>query len=75
MLFKKYEPVIDSGPKVLTIDDLSFGFVLWLCACGISAAGFVLEIFVFQLRKVLRTFIGLWGILMILTWRLKAVVL
>jgi len=75
MLFKKYEPIMDSGPKVLTIDDLSFGFVLWLGACGISVAGFVLEMLMFQLRKVLRTFIGLWGILRILRWRLKAVVL
>jgi hypothetical protein len=75
MMFKKYEPVLNSGPKVLTVDDLSFGFVLWLGACGISVAGFVFEILMFQMRKVLRTLIGLWGLLKILRWRLKVVVL
>jgi hypothetical protein len=46
--WKKFEenPMIQEipeGPKVLLFDDLSFGFVLWLSACGISAAGLVLE--------------------------------
>jgi hypothetical protein len=33
-----------AGPKMLLIDDLSFGFILWLGACGISTVVFILEI-------------------------------
>ncbi|CAG9810552.1 unnamed protein product [Chironomus riparius] len=29
-IYKKYEPIVDNRPKVLTLDDLSFGFILWL---------------------------------------------
>jgi len=75
MLFKYYEVLNVKDPKVLTIDDLSFGFVLWLIACGISVIGFFMELLSFKLRKVLRNFIGLWMLLSILRWRLKNVVL
>jgi hypothetical protein len=63
MLFKKYEPVVDSGPKVLTFDDLGFGFVLWLCACGISVAEFLLEILITRTMKVVKMYIGMFGLL------------
>ena len=75
MVFKKYEPIVDKRPKVLTIHDLTFGFVLWLAACGISITGFLLEILRLKLRKILRKLIGLWGVLRIFKWRLKNVVL
>lgn len=40
-------------PKVLSCDDLSFGFIVWLVACGISVVGFFLEIsYEFILRQL-----------------------
>jgi hypothetical protein len=33
-------------PQVLTIQGLSFGFIIWLCACGVSTIVFVLEIII-----------------------------
>jgi hypothetical protein len=32
-------------PKILQINDLSFGFVLWLGACGLSLSAFLCEKF------------------------------
>jgi hypothetical protein len=32
-----------SGPQVLTLENLSYGFNVWLIACGISIMGFVYE--------------------------------
>lgn len=74
MLFKKYEGFIDNSPKVLTINDLCFGFVLWLGACGLSIVAFMLEIVRFKLRKIFRILIGLTMFLRILIVRLKVVV-
>jgi hypothetical protein len=74
-LFKHYEVSSDKNPKVLTIDDLSFGFVLWLGACGISLIGFLYEWLKFKLRKLVRILIGLWFILAVLRWRLRIVIL
>lgn len=36
---------VDNYPKVLLVDDLSFGFVIWLVSCGISIVAFLIEIF------------------------------
>lgn len=51
-------------PKVLSCDDLSFGFIVWMVAVGISLAGFIFEIsFEFILRKLkifTKNFIGLY---------------
>lgn len=49
----------EQEPKILTLDDLGFGFVLWLTACAISAIGYLFEIVMFRWRKKHRTFIGL----------------
>jgi len=74
MLYKKYESVSGKDPTVLTLDDLGFGFILWLGACGISIFGFFMEILRFKLRKVLRNLIGLWIFLKILLLRLKTII-
>ncbi|KAL7024281.1 hypothetical protein ACKWTF_012972 [Chironomus riparius] len=47
------------GPKVLSIDDLSFGFVLWAVACGLSAIVFCVELFGLWLRFAIDRIIGL----------------
>jgi hypothetical protein len=40
-----------SKPKVFTLEDLAFGFEIWLISCGISTFVFVVEIFVFWVRS------------------------
>lgn len=71
VLFSKYEPYVDEEPKVLTLNDLGFGFVVWLVACGISMIGYAAEKLTFQLRKPMRTLIGLILFLKLFTWYLK----
>ena len=65
VIFQKYEPIDDNSPKVLTLNDLGFGFVLWLGACGISIVGFMLEIFRIRVAEQLKSLIGLWVFLSI----------
>lgn len=47
------------GPNVLSVDDLSFGFVVWVCCCGISAIIFCVELCGPLLKVVVDKFIGL----------------
>ena len=63
VIFKNYEPVLNNSPKVLTLDDLWFGFILWLGACGISTFGFLMEHFRVWVTKHLNNLIGLWMLL------------
>jgi hypothetical protein len=39
------------GPKVFSIDDLRFGFVIWLVTCGIALAAFAGELIVNGIKK------------------------
>lgn len=59
MLFKKvfFEP--PQEPQVLTVDDLSFGFILWLASCGISFIPFIFELIGPTLFRLSRKLIGL----------------
>lgn len=50
---------VETEPRVLTIDDLSCGFVLWLIACGISMIAYLFELARFKFRKKIRILIGL----------------
>jgi hypothetical protein len=34
---------VESGPKVFSVEDVSYGFSIWLNACAISILGFVGE--------------------------------
>jgi hypothetical protein len=46
-MLKFYMKVIEedpSEPKVFSVDDLSFGFIVWVLTCGISIAAFILEV-------------------------------
>lgn len=51
------------NPQVLKIEDLSFGFLIWIGSCGISVAVFMLETINVQLRKFLQLARGLLGVL------------
>lgn len=50
-------------PKILTLDDLAFGFNLWLLACCLSTIGFICEVFKKKFTKALKDFIGLFYLL------------
>lgn len=43
----------DEDPKVFTVADLSFGFEIWLIACGISTCAFLLEVLTFWVRELM----------------------
>ena len=47
------------GPNVLSIDDLSFGFVLWAVACGLAVIVFCAELFGLWLKLAIDRIIGL----------------
>lgn len=56
-------------PQVLSIDDLNFGFVIWLVALGLSSLSFLCEILCEILKKslkVLKDFLNLITFLVIL---------
>jgi hypothetical protein len=40
-------------PKIFGIEDLMFGFIIWLVACGISITVFIIELTVFHVRRFL----------------------
>jgi hypothetical protein len=51
----KLEPVVeDDEPKVLTLEDLAFGFNIFLIALGISCITFVLEVVYFYIKIKMR---------------------
>lgn len=58
-------------PQVFTLESLSFGFIIWLVACGISLLGYIMEQLHIRLRRHLRTLIGLVLFLMLLYCRLN----
>lgn len=56
-------------PKVLSYDDLSFGFNVWLISCGFSIFGFGVE---FMLKEIKIGMENFFGFLMILIWANKS---
>lgn len=42
---------VEKGPKVLAVDDLAFGFNIWLGSCLVSTLGFIIEIFIKFMTK------------------------
>lgn len=51
-------------PKVFAIEDLSFGFTVWLVACGVSTLAFMIEILYFFIKmqtiRFIKSCIGLY---------------
>jgi hypothetical protein len=67
----KEKPDEDEGPQVLRVCDLSFGFVIWLIACGISTFAFVIEWLIPRVTHWTRTTVGLVLFLNLLRSRLR----
>jgi hypothetical protein len=63
----------EHGPQVLRVTDLSFGFVLWLFACGTSTTVFIVEWLIPRVKRLIRTTIGLVLFLRLLRQRLNVV--
>lgn len=77
-----YEYVLDlnvdyenQGAMAFSVDDLSFGFIIWLYTCAISCGVFICEILIFYInrfgRKIVQEFAGLFGFLVLLKERMN----
>lgn len=55
------------GPQVLSINDLSFGFFIWLMTMGLSTAAFGFEFLIYSFGKIFVKFLGL--ILFLRSWK------
>jgi hypothetical protein len=64
-------------PEVLSVDDLSFGFIIWWISCGISFIVYLCELFYVLgsnlMLKVAKNVVGLSLLMKLLSWRLKSV--
>lgn len=56
------KPLVDlpKGPKVFAIEDLKFGFIVWLIACGISLIAFAGEFLYKGLKVKILRFVQSW---------------
>lgn len=59
-------------PQILTVNDLSFGFIIWLVACGISFLILIIELFAPKLFKILRFLSGSMLVLHTINQRLRS---
>jgi hypothetical protein len=63
------EEVVDPR-RILSLNDLGFGFVIWLAACFVSFSVFVMEILIFIFKNNLTRIVGLFELLSVLKARL-----
>lgn len=66
----KFDPE-QKQPQVFSLESLSFGFVLWLGACGMSFLWFLFEFLQLWLKKQSKILIGLILFLLLLNSRVK----
>lgn len=59
-------PEEEIGPSVLSLNDLSFGFYIWLGSCGIAVLAFLSELFVVFCKKFLKYLKKLLGLYLML---------
>jgi hypothetical protein len=50
---------MEKNLKVFSVDDLSFGFLVWLGSCGIAVIAFIIELNMKWILKVLQNISGL----------------
>lgn len=54
------------GPKVFGIEDLDFGFEIWLAACAVAIAVFIVEILSHKIKLFIQNVFGVRGLMSIL---------
>lgn len=59
LLYGNFQESVKKNPKILTLDDLYFGFVLWLISLSISTIVFLWTLFVFLIKLYLKEYFGL----------------
>ena len=67
--YNKFDTATVKVPRILTFNDLSFGFVLWLIACGISIVGFAVEMTEYKIRIMIENIIGIGIFLLSVKWK------
>jgi hypothetical protein len=60
----------EDNKKVLSLEDLEYGFVMWIVACAISTAVFLDEFLRPKLKKFVRASVGLFYFMKLLRVRL-----
>jgi hypothetical protein len=62
------KPLIDdeTGPNVFGLNELGFGFIIWLIACGISTVVFIAEVLYVKGKKLMESVLGLIALLILL---------
>lgn len=67
------------NPKVFSIEDLQFGFIIWSISCGISLSVFMIEVFYVKIMIILKAWLrSLLALIIVCNWirnRLEHVVL
>jgi hypothetical protein len=67
-------PPEDKSPKVFSLDDLSFGFIIWLYTCAVAGCVFVAELvfyFFFSVVLLAQRLIGLFYFIILLKHHLR----
>ncbi|KAG5670248.1 hypothetical protein PVAND_000525 [Polypedilum vanderplanki] len=72
-LFRPIAEEFRDPRRILSLNDLEFGFVLWLIACLISLVCFIFEISYVKTKPLLKKLIGLIGFYRLLRIRLNVV--
>lgn len=70
-----YDRIEERGPQVFSIDDLHFGFVIWLAACGVAVGAFGCEVLWYYLNKWIRALMVKIVMLKLLILRLRILAL
>jgi hypothetical protein len=55
-LIDPHLPPEDKSPHAFTLDDLGFGFIIWLYACAICCSVFILELLYFCMKSGILNF-------------------
>jgi hypothetical protein len=50
--FKSNRKLAEDNRRILSLNDLEYGYVLWLIACGISTTVFLIELLGSKLKKI-----------------------
>ncbi|KAG5666813.1 hypothetical protein PVAND_014823 [Polypedilum vanderplanki] len=74
-LSRPYDVEIEDTRRILSMNDLEFGFVIWLVACFVAFLAFIYEIFNLffkrKFRNILRNIFGLFEFLKVLKARMN----